>query len=172
MWNEERFAAACKYHDDGLSAREIAERLGGLTRNAVLGKLHRAGLARTQSSEVLRAKLQRRRQRARAAKEAAQAPKPAPVVIVADQGKLGEFLPITVLDIPRVLSLLELEAHHCRYPIGEPLEGFCGCTAIEGKPYCPGHHARAFTAPRASTPNKPSFQLRVSAVGNSTRWGS
>src|SRR5262245_39533281 len=44
-WNDERVDALKKLWADGLSASQIAGRLGGVTRNAVIGKVHRLGLA-------------------------------------------------------------------------------------------------------------------------------
>ena len=44
-WNDERVEALKKLWADGLSASQIAGRLGGVTRNAVIGKVHRLGLA-------------------------------------------------------------------------------------------------------------------------------
>jgi GcrA cell cycle regulator len=45
-WTDERIALLTKYWQEGRSASQIAEALGeGLTRNAVIGKAHRLGLA-------------------------------------------------------------------------------------------------------------------------------
>jgi len=44
-WNDERVAALQRLWAQGLSASQIAERLGNVTRNAVIGKAHRLGLA-------------------------------------------------------------------------------------------------------------------------------
>lgn len=44
-WTEERVAALQRLWAQGLSASQIAERLGSVTRNAVIGKAHRLGLA-------------------------------------------------------------------------------------------------------------------------------
>lgn len=44
-WTEERVDALKKLWSDGLSARQIAEELGDVTRNAVIGKAHRLGLS-------------------------------------------------------------------------------------------------------------------------------
>lgn len=44
-------------------------------------------------------------------------------------------------------SLLDLNEHTCRWPIGDPLKpnfGFCGRHSIEGSPYCAAHHDRAY----------------------------
>ena len=43
-WNDERVELLKKLWSDGLSASQIAGRLGGVTRNAVIGKAHRLGL--------------------------------------------------------------------------------------------------------------------------------
>ncbi|MBI1779129.1 MAG: global cell cycle regulator GcrA-like protein [Proteobacteria bacterium] len=44
-WSEERVAELKRLWATGLSARQIAEQLGGVTRNAVIGKAHRLGLS-------------------------------------------------------------------------------------------------------------------------------
>jgi GcrA cell cycle regulator len=44
-WTEERVELLKKLWADGLSASQIAGRLGEVTRNAVIGKVHRLGLA-------------------------------------------------------------------------------------------------------------------------------
>lgn len=44
-WTEENIAALRQLWAQGLSASQIAERLGAVTRNAVIGKAHRLGLA-------------------------------------------------------------------------------------------------------------------------------
>src|ERR671937_1374696 len=57
MWTDERVELLKKLWADGLSASRIAVELGGITRNAVIGKVHRLGLsgrAKTPSSSVSR----------------------------------------------------------------------------------------------------------------------
>ena len=44
-WTDERVELLKKLWQDGLSASQIAGELGGITRNAVIGKVHRLGLA-------------------------------------------------------------------------------------------------------------------------------
>lgn len=44
-WTPERIATLRRLHGEGASASFIAERLGGITRNAVLGKVMRLGLS-------------------------------------------------------------------------------------------------------------------------------
>lgn len=43
-WTEDRTALLRKLWADGLSGSQIAQQLGGVTRNAVIGKVHRLGL--------------------------------------------------------------------------------------------------------------------------------
>src|SRR5690348_2830003 len=44
-WTDERVEQLKKLWADGLSASQIAAELGGITRNAVIGKVHRLGLS-------------------------------------------------------------------------------------------------------------------------------
>ena len=51
-WTEERIKELRQLWSEGQSASKIAERLGGVTRNAVIGKIHRLGLSnRSENSE-------------------------------------------------------------------------------------------------------------------------
>src|ERR1700755_3457277 len=56
-WTDERVETLKKLWTEGLSASQIAAELGGITRNAVIGKVHRLGLsgrAKAPSSSVAR----------------------------------------------------------------------------------------------------------------------
>ena len=44
-WTDERVEMLKKLWADGLSASQIAAKLGGVSRNAVIGKVHRLGLS-------------------------------------------------------------------------------------------------------------------------------
>ena len=44
-WTDERVELLKKLWTEGLSASQIASRMGGVTRNAVIGKVHRLGLS-------------------------------------------------------------------------------------------------------------------------------
>src|SRR5258708_561821 len=44
-WTDERVETLKKLWTDGLSASQIAAELGGITRNAVIGKVHRLGMS-------------------------------------------------------------------------------------------------------------------------------
>jgi GcrA cell cycle regulator len=51
------------------------------------------------------------------------------------------------IPVEQRLTLLELNEHTCKWPIGDPLTPgfyFCGQHSEEGKPYCEFHSRRAF----------------------------
>jgi GcrA cell cycle regulator len=51
------------------------------------------------------------------------------------------------IPLPQRRSLLELDRHACRWPIGDPRSPdflFCGAKPRRGKPYCAAHCARAY----------------------------
>ena len=52
-WTDERVELLKKLWADGLSASQIAAELGGVTRNAVIGKVHRLGLLRPRQEPLL-----------------------------------------------------------------------------------------------------------------------
>ena len=66
-WTDERIATLKKMWEGGSTASQIADELGGVSRNAVIGKAHRLGL-KSRPSPV----------KANDKKKAAAAPKPAP----------------------------------------------------------------------------------------------
>jgi len=53
-WTDERVDLLKKLWSEGLSASQIAGRLGGVTRNAVIGKVHRLGLSGRATSTRLK----------------------------------------------------------------------------------------------------------------------
>lgn len=73
-WTDERIETLRKMWDSGLTATQIAEELGGVSRNAVIGKAHRLGLA-SRPSPV---KANATEAKPAPAPAAAPAPKPAP----------------------------------------------------------------------------------------------
>ena len=52
-WTDERVELLKKLWADGLSASQIAGELGGITRNAVIGKVHRLGLSGPRQGSLL-----------------------------------------------------------------------------------------------------------------------
>ena len=134
-WTPERVAALRTLWREGLSAAEVARRLGGVTRNAVIGKVWRLGLSGGRPPKPPRPRRgaagpPRRRPPARTGRRLpAGAPCPPPW----DPG------PGLVAD------LLDLRPGDCRWPLGDPRApnfAFCGRPA-EGGPYCGGHRRLA-----------------------------
>jgi GcrA cell cycle regulator len=72
-WTDERIGTLKKMWEGGSTASQIAEELGGVSRNAVIGKAHRLGL-KARPSPV---KASEKKKKAAAAKKAAPARKPA-----------------------------------------------------------------------------------------------
>ena len=133
-WSEDRITTLMSLWLNGLSASQIAKQLGGVTRNAVIGKVHRLGLSgRAQPSRP--ARLPRSPRRA--------APPPRPVARMAPPQTRPQPAPEGPGLVP---SLAVLGAHACKWPIGDPKAAdfsFCGRIA-SGGPYCPSHKASAF----------------------------
>jgi GcrA cell cycle regulator len=76
-WTDERVETLKKMWGEGQSASQIAKELGGVTRNAVIGKVHRLGLSnRAGSATAAPAKAAAKEKPA--VKAAPAAPKPAP----------------------------------------------------------------------------------------------
>lgn len=73
-WTDERIETLRKMWDSGMTATQIAEELGGVSRNAVIGKAHRLGLASRPSPVKPNAP----EAKAAAAPAAEAAPRPAP----------------------------------------------------------------------------------------------
>lgn len=69
-WTDERVDLLKKMWNEGHSASQIAKELGGVTRNAVIGKVHRLGLSNRNGPET---------DDSADAKPKAEAPKPEPV---------------------------------------------------------------------------------------------
>ncbi len=78
-WTEERIATLTKMWEGGSTASEIATELGGVSRNAVIGKAHRLGLKARPSPVKANEKKKAAKKKEAAAKPAAKAkPKAAP----------------------------------------------------------------------------------------------
>lgn len=135
-WTDERVAQLEKLLSDGLTGSEIANRLGGVTRNAVIGKAQRLGLKFKRRSDNPRCRGPRKpRLLGTPVKRARPKPPPAP------RSVFHPLPPPHVDDIARV-AFMDLEPHHCRFAVGHPGKptfGFCGLHHVPGTSYCAGH---------------------------------
>lgn len=150
-WTDERVASLKKLWTEGLSASQIAKHLGGVTRNAVIGKVHRLGLAGRATPSRPTIKRAPRITPARpvsAAPAAPPRPRPQPVVSAYLGNNVVPFAPLEALrqDDGSVASVLTLTERMCKWPIGDPSDenfGFCGRSACAG-PYCTDHARLAY----------------------------
>lgn len=128
--------------DPDLSAALIAKRLG-VTRNAVLGKIHRLGLSKPRGarSQPVRVPACRPVRRARSSRSA----RAAGPISAASRDSDGHPSPPEVG--PGLVRRLEdLPRRACRWPLGDPKAddfAFCGRAAERG-PYCAAHAAVAY----------------------------
>lgn len=158
-WTDERVEKLKKLWSEGLSASQIAAQLGGVSRNAVIGKVHRLSLPG-------RAKAGGTATAARAQKRNTSAPRApnyasrvATRTVTRQQGATMlkeeveidtvneiEYRPASnvVVPISRRLGLTELTERTCKWPVGDPLKDdfhFCGNDSPDASPYC-GYHQR------------------------------
>lgn len=144
-WTDDRVASLKKLWLEGLSASQIAKQLGGVTRNAVIGKVHRLGLSGRATPAAP----------ARTVFKAPRAPRPAMVSTHAPRrpepvsaAPAMTALP-AIMEEPGSATVLTLGAHMCKWPIGDPAtDGFTFCgrrTGVDG-PYC-NEHARVAYQP-------------------------
>jgi len=142
-WSEDRVEQLKTLWTEGLSASQIARALGGVTRNAVIGKVHRLGLAgraRPSLSERPRLPMAPKSPSVRAH---------VPAVPVVEEDPL-------LLDDGHFATVLTISDRMCRWPIGDPSASefhFCGRSPKAGSPYCEAHARKAYQ-PQQTRTNK------------------
>ena len=171
-WTEERIIELKQLWAEGQSASKIAEKLGGVTRNAVIGKIHRLGLSNRVDSQDKPA-VTKKRGRPSKPKDAegsiskiAEANKKAVTESnfgntnipdgLEDNSDLSNSNHATAETLANVLelekkskklTLMELTERTCKWPIGDPATEnfwFCGHPSEQGRPYCSTHIGIAF----------------------------
>lgn len=149
-WTDDRVELLKRLWSEGLSASQIAGRLGSVTRNAVIGKVHRLGLsgrATTSRMKTHRPRARMANQKRQAKPRFAQPGNPAVRALYMDVEAYvppAEELVIPLAERKTIQSLTECS---CRWPIGDPqMEDFhfCGKSKVVGLPYCEVHARRAF----------------------------
>jgi GcrA cell cycle regulator len=133
-WSASHVETLGRMWREGHSASQIGAELGGMTRNAVIGKLSRLGLtmkngfARTvngtsKSMRVTRGEV---------------------LAAVPQQRKERPAADVTPLHV----DLLDLQPGQCHYPYGDGPFTFCGCPVGDGLAYCEPHHRITHTDAR------------------------
>lgn len=168
VWTDQLIALLTNLYMAGYSHGAVADHLYNetgikITRGIVAGKIHRLKLKRPHTGTkpvVIR--------------ERKPKPKPSAIVSTGKAIRFRKYTPSKLhvveeyRDVPTdtdVLipqsqrrSLLDLEPHHCRWPVGDvgtPDFFFCGADKAEGSSYCPVHRDRACaTTQRAEIPSE------------------
>lgn len=119
--------------DPDMSASAIAKKIGGVSRNAVIGKAHRIGLPKRQPVK-------------RAAPAKVQVEKPVPVQKVSVPPRIVVPPPLH-RDDGAPVTILSVRECECRFPVGPVPSGgemqVCGHAVARGA-YCAAHAAIAF----------------------------
>ncbi len=154
-WTDERVELLKKYWGEGLSASQIAGRLGGITRNAVIGKVHRLGLSGRSTTTRLKSSRPRRQVVTTKRVNKAKLPNSGNPILQALYNDADPYIsPAEEIEIPleERKSLQDLTENSCRWPIGDPQTPefhFCNGQKVPGLPYCEHHSKRAFHVPQA-----------------------
>ena len=158
IWTDERVEQLKKLWSDGLSASQIAAAFGGITRNAVIGKVHRLGLSGRAKSPSSGAP------RPRKPRAAASYARPARTVTRGNTALATHALAYfdvevepepelidNIIPIGQRCSILELNEAKCHWPIGDPGAPdffFCGGRSVSSRPYCAYHCRIAYQPPQ------------------------
>ena len=149
-WTDERVELLKKLWSDGLSASQIAAELGGITRNAVIGKVHRLGLsgrAKSASSSAPRQRKTRASSHLLRMTRASVRGNTALAHAYQIEAEATPELMENIIPIGQRRTILELTEQTCRWPIGDPGSTeffFCGGNTIGGLPYCAYHSRVAY----------------------------
>ncbi len=168
-WTPARIGMLQDLWGSGLSAKEIAARLGsGITRNAVIGKAHRLGLS-SRPSPIKRVP----EKSAAGIKSRISSPKSMGLRRETGGGYHNRaFLKEAESDTsrsretghyqPRVFkssnNATQAQPQQCRWPMGDPLKPgfhFCDRMAIPGLPYCYDHACLAYQGSKKKSPSAP-----------------
>jgi GcrA cell cycle regulator len=165
-WTDDRVALLRDLWGQGKTATQIAQALGGVSRNAVIGKAHRLELpgraspiqrgggakARPANDPGASAQAQSAQAQSAQAQEAGK-----PKAVTADRPARDAKQPPTYVSPAaaeaagpppgRRVPLADLGHRDCCFPLGDPSKpdfGFCGARAEPGLPYCAAHAAIAY----------------------------
>ena len=151
-WTDDRVEQLKKLWESGLSASQIAAELGNITRNAVIGKVHRLGLsgrAKSPSSAAPRQREVRPAQNMMRISRPMSRGNTALAHVFEVEAEPDPIAFDNVVPMSQRRTLLELTEDTCHWPIGDPSSSeffFCGGKAVASLPYC-AHHSRVAYQP-------------------------
>jgi GcrA cell cycle regulator len=151
IWTDERVEQLKKLWQEGLSASQIAAAMGGVSRNAVIGKVHRLGLAGrvkpvappTGSKAVKGKNETGGKQGMVVGNTALKAEANTELAVQSAPQSAGE----NVLSFNNKCSIMDLRESSCRWPLGDPTKSdfrYCGSRSDGGTPYCTYHGKMAY----------------------------
>jgi GcrA cell cycle regulator len=162
-WTDERVERLKKLWAEGLSASQIAAQLGGVSRNAVIGKVHRLSLPGRAKAGGTPAAARTPKRASSAPRASSYASRMSTRTVARQQGatmlkeeieidamqEMEYYRPIAnvVVPISLRLGLTDLTERTCKWPVGDPLKDdfhFCGCESPDSSPYCTYHQRLAY----------------------------
>ena len=135
-WNEEKIAKLKELWGKGSTASQIAEIIGGLTRNAIIGKAHRLNL----SSKIKVRNSNSGRNYSNSDEENESK----------NKGRKSKFKSLIIekdFEPENPMKLEELDENSCKWPVGHPEEEkfyFCGRSSLKDFSYCKLHLLYAY----------------------------
>ena len=136
-WNEEKVAKLKELWGNGSTASQIAQIIGGISRNAVIGKANRLNL-----SSKIKAKNITQNQNFQNSTEVGGTKQ--------RRGKKSKFQSLIIekdFEPENPKKLEELDENSCKWPIGHPEEDkfyFCGRSSLKDFSYCKLHLLYAY----------------------------
>jgi GcrA cell cycle regulator len=167
-WSDADIKTVKSMWQRGATATEIAAALGpGVTRGAVLGKVHRLGLKRAEEAKA-------RPRATAAAARPGQAKNGAKPILKAVAGVRAAAPPQREPEPAGPRPIWALGQCQCRWPIGNLLDPpglFCGAVTVDGSSWCEAHARLVYTGtmrPRPETAPVPA--ARLAAFGGRSRF--
>jgi GcrA cell cycle regulator len=170
-WTDERVEKLKKLWSEGLSASQIAAQLGGVSRNAVIGKVHRLNLpGRAKAGGTTASRSQKRVTVSTHAGHSGQSrqqtsfqprttmtrtiTRPAGATMLKEEVEIDLMEEMetsthnnVVVPIFKRVPLIRLTERTCKWPLGDPLKEdfcFCGNDSPDTSPYCGFHQKLAY----------------------------